>query len=325
MKRGLVIGKFMPVHEGHCALIRFAAAHCDELIVSLSFKADDPIPGSVRGQWLKEIFKAEPTITIETSLDNFDDESLAMSERMTIWTSFIQKRFPAINIVFSSEDYGEPLARSLGIVHLPFDPDRILFPVSASQVRAHPFQHWQFIPKVVRPYFVKRVCLYGPESTGKSSMAVRLAEYYHTAWVPEVARELITTNQFTLEDIERIGYAQVARTDEKMKVANKILFCDTDLITTEIYSQYYLNKVPPILYDLQRQIPMDYYFFFEIDVPWVDDGMRDLKSPDQRRAMRDRFEKALTQRKLSYFFVKGTWQERFEGIVRHIDQWLEHS
>jgi HTH-type transcriptional repressor of NAD biosynthesis genes len=34
MIRGLVIGKFMPVHNGHIALINFAASQCDELIVS---------------------------------------------------------------------------------------------------------------------------------------------------------------------------------------------------------------------------------------------------------------------------------------------------
>lgn len=70
-----MIGKFMPVHEGHLALVRFALLHCDELIVSMSYKEDDPIPGSLRFLWMKECFQVDRHIRLELVNDNFDDES----------------------------------------------------------------------------------------------------------------------------------------------------------------------------------------------------------------------------------------------------------
>ncbi|MCA4894174.1 MAG: ATP-binding protein [Cytophagales bacterium] len=92
---------------------------------------------------------------------------------------------------------------------------------------------------------VKLICFYGPESTGKSTMAKKMATHYQTEFVPEVAREIVSSNDFTLDDIVRIAKAQNERVKEKMKTANRFLFCDTDLITTQIYCRHYLKTVPP--------------------------------------------------------------------------------
>jgi HTH-type transcriptional regulator, transcriptional repressor of NAD biosynthesis genes len=160
---------------------------------------------------------------------------------------------------------------------------------------------------------IKKICFYGPESTGKSTMAKRMADLYKTEWVPEVSREFVTTNNFTTDDIRRIGHAQVDRTASKTKTANKILFCDTDLITTQIYCRYYLNVVPPVLYELEKQITYDLYFLFDIDVPWVPDGLRDLG--EKRKEMFDVFKIELDKRGIHYSLVKGGWNER-EAIIR---------
>jgi HTH-type transcriptional repressor of NAD biosynthesis genes len=317
VKRGLVIGKFMPLHFGHIALIRFAASQCDELIVSMTYKPDDPIHGELRFSWIKEYFKHDPKINANGTLDDFDQESLPIEERMKLWVAFIKKRFPPIDTIFSSETYGDLFAKELGINHVSFDLARRLTPVSAFRIREAPFEYWQFIPNVVRPYYVKKICFYGPESTGKSTMAKRLAEIYNTEFVPEVAKEVITSNNFTIDDIIRIGYAQNARMEEKLKTANKILFCDTDLITTEIYSKKYLGVVPDILFELERAISYDLYLLFDIDVPWVADGLRDLNN--QREAMLKIFEEELKKRSIHFIRVKGNWKEREDIIKTALD------
>jgi HTH-type transcriptional regulator, transcriptional repressor of NAD biosynthesis genes len=160
---------------------------------------------------------------------------------------------------------------------------------------------------------VKKICFYGPESTGKSVMARHLAGVYNTDYVPEVAREIINSNNFTLDDIIKIGYAQTERVMEKTKTANRILFCDTDLITTQIYCKHYLGLVPPILYELEKQIIYDQYFLFDIDVPWVADGMRDLGN--NRQDMSNLFKHELEIRNIAYIIVAGNYHER-EHIVR---------
>lgn len=317
----MVIGKFMPVHNGHLALIDFAVSRCDELIVSMSYTDKDPIVKSIRLDWLKSIYKDSLKVVIEIVKDDFDDESLPLDERTQLWAKFITERFPKVDIVFSSESYGKPFATHLGAASVLFDSNRKLFPVSASKIRERPFSYWEFIPTTVRPYFVKKFCFYGPESTGKTEMAKRMALHYNTEFVPEVAREMITTNDFTLTDIIQIGEEQTKRTEEKVRTANKFLFCDTDLITTQIYSHQYLDEVPLKLAELENQIQYEKYFLFDIDVPWVPDGLRDLW--DRREEMAVIFKSELERRAIPYVLVSGTWEERFKQIKTEIDRYLE--
>ncbi|MBA4054009.1 MAG: ATPase, partial [Marivirga sp.] len=303
MKRGLVIGKFMPVHQGHIALINFAADQCDELIVSMSYTDKDQIPAPLRFSWMREIFKVRPSVKLFMVKDDFDNEYLPLIKRTRIWSDFVYRTYPTIHVLFSSEDYGEPFAKYLGVVHQAFDPERRKFAVSATRIRNKPFQYWAYIPPVVRPYFVKLVCFYGPESTGKSTMARRMSERYQSEFVPEVARELITSNDFSEDDIIKIGHAHFQRIEEKKKTANKILFCDTDAITTQIYSNHYLSVVPDVLYELEGKVHYDRYFLMDIDVPWVADGLRDLGN--YRETMMTVFKDALISRNVPYVFVTG--------------------
>jgi HTH-type transcriptional regulator, transcriptional repressor of NAD biosynthesis genes len=164
----------------------------------------------------------------------------------------------------------------------------------------------------------KLICFYGPESTGKTSLALEMAKRYQTEWVPEVAREFITSNEFTEEDIIKIGKAQTQRVLKKVKTANKILFCDSDLITTQIYSRHYLGIVPEILFDLEKQVQYDLYFLFDIDTAWVADGLRDLGH--KRREMYEIFKTELEKRNISYIKVQGNWEQRKSIIINALKE-----
>lgn len=306
----------MPVHKGHLALIEFASKQCDELIVSMSFTNEDPISPNLRKDWLVELLKDLKAINVETIHDNFDNRALDWDARTKTWAEVLTKRYPPIQVVFSSEPYGKFLASHLKANAVSFDPDRIKVPVSATMIRSNPIQYWDFIPKNVQPYFVTKVCFYGPESTGKSMMAKTLAAKFNTEFVPEVAREMITSNDFSLDDIIKIGQVQTTRIKEKLITANRYLFCDTDVITTQIYSRHYLGEVPPILYNLEKEIQYDLYFLFDVDVPWVNDGLRDLGT--QRQEMMRIFKNELSARNISYALVTGNWNEREEKIVQRL-------
>ena len=166
-----------------------------------------------------------------------------------------------------------------------------------------------------------KVCFYGPESTGKSTMARRMAKHYHTVFVPEVAREMVTSNQFTEEEIVRIGEAQTKRVLEQAKVANLILFCDSDLITTQIYAEIYLKKVPKALIDLEKKIKYDQYLLFDIDIPWVADGLRDLG--ERRSEMMEVFRNKLESRKIPYTLISGSLEQRERVIISVVDNLLK--
>lgn len=321
MKRGLVIGKFMPLHTGHIALIHFAASQCDELIVSMTYKPDDPIPGPLRFEWIKEEFQDQSAIQPTLSPDDFDDESATLEQRIPRWVAFLKKRFSPIDVVFSSEEYGVRLAESLGVLHISFDQGRKKFPISSTMILERPLKYWDFIGASARSYFVRRICFYGPESTGKSTLAKRMAAVYATEFVPEVSREMITSNNFTLDDIIKIGHAQTERVLEKSKVANKLLFCDTDLITTQIYCRHYLKKVPPILFELEKKITYDRYFLFDTDVPWVADGLRDLG--DRRREMFEVFKGELDKRKIPYQLLRGDFSVRESRMIKELNKYFD--
>jgi HTH-type transcriptional repressor of NAD biosynthesis genes len=148
-------------------------------------------------------------------------------------------------------------------------------------------------------------------------LAEKLARVYETEFVPEVARELLSSNDFTLADIIRIGHAHLYRIQEKAKTANKILFCDTDAITTQIYSRHYLGEVPAVLYEIEKKVNYDLYFLMDIDVPWIADGLRDLG--DQRPKMFTMFKEELVRRNVPFIIIRGNYDEREQLAIATID------
>lgn len=322
IKRGLVIGKFMPIHNGHIALINFALTACDEVIVSMSYTELDQIDPQLRFNWLKEIFKYEPRVKPAIIIDNFDQEDLPLEKRTNIWADKMREVYPPIDILISSEKYGSYFARNLKAIHRSFDPERKTIPVSATLIRNQPFKYWDFIPDLVKPFFVKKICFYGPESTGKSTMALKMAQLYQTVSVPEVARELIINNDLSADDFIKIAIAQNQRVIAQTKIANKILFCDTDIITTQIYAQHYLGVYLPELDEYERAISYDQYFLMNTDVAWVADGLRDLG--DRRAEMFKIFKQCLIDRNIDFIEVVGNYQQREHIIKDYIDNLLSN-
>ncbi|ARK12137.2 AAA family ATPase [Fibrella sp. ES10-3-2-2] len=166
-----------------------------------------------------------------------------------------------------------------------------------------------------------RVCLYGPESVGKTTMARKLAKHYQTIYVPEVARDLITSNDLTSDDYARIAVAQTAAVERAIPLANRVLICDTDLITTQLYATIYGVTHPAVLTELAAREQFDAYFLLNTDVPWIADGLRDLGH--RRAEMYSLFEQALTERGIPFVVVSGAnYEDRTQQVIDVIDKLL---
>jgi HTH-type transcriptional regulator, transcriptional repressor of NAD biosynthesis genes len=311
--KGLIIGSFNPVHNGHIALFRFALQHCDNLTVLFCYEPDEKIAKILRGQWLREICReiGAGRITIEEVCDPTLPYDKASSKTVSkAWTDYIFKRFGRFDIVLGSETYVHYVAEYMDCAGMLFDPQRHNIPVSSTLIRENPFMNWAHIPSVVRPHLVKKVCLFGSESTGKSTMAQILAAHYQTDWVPEMARDYLGDRHCVYDDFPPIAYLQTGEVLRKNLTANKLLICDSDLIITELYARIYFNDCPQVVIDLQKAVHYDLYLFFEIDVPWVADGTRDLGDPSVRAAMRDKFRNALIERNIPFVTISGDWAAR---------------
>jgi HTH-type transcriptional regulator, transcriptional repressor of NAD biosynthesis genes len=167
---------------------------------------------------------------------------------------------------------------------------------------------------------IHRVCLYGSESVGKTTLAQALAAHYQTTWVPEMARDYLGDRKCTLDDFPWIARWQTTEVLRQTLYANRVLICDTDVITTELYARIYFDTVQQEVLDLQKVVPYDLYLFLEADVPWVGDAQRDLGTPSVRAGIRDLFLNALLSRGIQPVMIKGDWAARQAQAIAAIDR-----
>lgn len=317
MSNGLVFGKFMPLHRGHLALIDFAIRHCDQLYVVLCHNKHEPIDGATRFNWLQEKYLDNPRIQIVSFLYNdteLPNTSISSRTVSAIWAEAFKRLLPPIDIVFTSEKYGDYVAEFLGIEHRMFDAPRIQQPISASMIRKQPFRYWDFIAAAAQPYFVKKIVLVGTESTGKSTLTERLAQHFNTTFVTEMARDIIEkTEECRYEDLIAIANLHAKTIIQKLPLANKLLFVDTDLRITRSYSQFLFRRpleVEPWIEEANR---FDCYLFLQPDCPFVQDGTR--LPADERLHLSEHHLNFYKDAGLNIHSINGSWQQRFDSAV----------
>ena len=175
---------------------------------------------------------------------------------------------------------------------------------------------------------IVKIVLFGPESTGKTTLSTQLARHYHTVWVPEFAREYLqdkwNNERKTCEnsDLIPIAEGQMRLENELAKKADKVLICDTDLLETKVYSQeYYGGFVDPKLDEAAKVNEYDLYLLTYIDTPWEADDLRDR--PELRKEMFDAFKKSLKDHGKNYILLKGDKATRLKAAVKAIDAIIE--
>ncbi len=185
------------------------------------------------------------------------------------------------------------------------------------------------IPKQ-KPANLVKVVLFGPESTGKTTLSELLARHYNTVWVAEFAREYLqnkwNNERKTCEhdDLIPIAIGQMDLENELSKKADRVLICDTDLLETKVYSEeYYGGFVEPELDRAALENKYDLYLLTYIDTPWEADDLRDR--PEQRQDMFDAFEKALKSHNRPYITLKGSVKKRLDKAIKEIDFILKNK
>jgi nicotinamide riboside kinase len=168
-----------------------------------------------------------------------------------------------------------------------------------------------------------KIALFGPESTGKTTLAKQLAEYYETQWVPEFARDYLQQkweeNQHicVADDMMPIAYGQVELENKKLESAKKYLFSDTNLMVTKVFSEMYYGFCDPLLNEAALKHEYDLFFLTDIDVPWEKDDIRD--TPNGRETVFSVFKQTLIETKKPFITLSGNKESRLAKATTIID------
>lgn len=282
---GFVTTKAAPLHAGHIWLITQAATQCDILYVVLSHdgkRFDNPaLSLKNRKLWLLETFKDIPHIRVvhvdETEMqpypNGWDEWSVAVINEINE---------PHIDYIFTSEakDLAGYNKWFPGTKVIMVDADRTHVPITGTMVRNEPMRHWSFMPSVVREQFLKRVCIIGTESCGKTTLTKMLAKHFQTSWVEEYGRTFceqdLCGDEFLLKyyDYGLIAARRYEMELQAAKSANRVLFSDTNAVVTNYFCILYEDRANLMVGEYIELEEYDLILFLEADVNWVADGLR---------------------------------------------------
>lgn len=164
-----------------------------------------------------------------------------------------------------------------------------------------------------------RIAIFGPESTGKTTLAKQLADHHKTVWVPEYARNYLQKkwdkNQSIcdIDDMLPIAYGQTKLENDSALIANKYLFCDTNLMVTKVFSEMYYDFCDTLLDKAARAHQYDLFFLTDIDVPWEKDDIRD--SPEGRESVFSVFKQSLIDHKKPFITLSGDKETRLNTAI----------
>ncbi len=315
--RGFLVGKFMPPHQGHVFLCDFARVYCEHLTILVCGLPDDPIPAELRHRWMSELYPGCTVLLCEEAPPEDGDPRF-----LEAWRDLVLRHAPVKpDVLFTPQRCGLELANMIGTRFVPFDMAHAVRPISASEIRRDPMANWEHIPPAIRPYYVKRITLFGAESTGKSTLARALAAHYRTVVVPEYGRTHTETfGDCGARGLQEIVMGHIASVEAAKRQANRIIVEDTDPVLTAIWSDMLLGMRDPWFGDYADY--GDLYILTDLDVPWEQDGIRYFGNEADRRRFMELCVEELDRRGIPYIRVAGTRERRFVAAVDAIDRML---
>ena len=339
-QRGLVVGKFSPLHKGHEAVIRRAFELCREVVlISYCNPEFSGCEAKCREKWLAELFPGARrlVVTKEGLAGLLCNSNQPISIPRNEEPDFVHRRFVGqlcyeglgitVDAVFTSEVYGDGFAHeltayfreripsALEVRHVLVDLDRREFPISGTAIRSDLEKNRMWLSPIVYASFVRRVCILGGESSGKSTLAEGLARRFGTVHVPEYGRELWERKNGALDfgDLLDIAQTQVTREEEACLRANQFLFCDTAPLTTLFYSSHLFQRAERRLEELADR-HYDLTVLCAPDFEFVQDGTR--QDSNFRERQNRWYVRELARRGVPWLEVGGSIEQRIATVSR---------
>jgi NadR type nicotinamide-nucleotide adenylyltransferase len=170
---------------------------------------------------------------------------------------------------------------------------------------------------------MKKVVVIGPESTGKSTLCEQLANYYNTSWVPEYAREYLLQHgtQYTYDELLTIAQRQVALEESHIAkaIGSKVLFIDTDQYVMKVWCEFVFGKCHPWILEQITKRNYDLYLLCNIDLPWVEDILREYPDLAPRQQLYNIYKSILSNQSVPWVEISGNYDERFQKAIHAVN------
>ena len=325
---GLTLGKFAPLHAGHQLVIETALAEMDEVTVIIYDAPETTlIPLNIRSNWLKELY---PKIKVIEAWDGPTEVGDTPEIKRKHENYIIHNlNISGITHFYSSEFYGEHMSIALGGENRLVNPSRDIIPISGKKIRENPFMWRKFIhPKVYRD-LIANVVFLGAPSTGKTTIAERMAQEYDTVWMPEYGREYWEKHQvgrrLSMEQLVEIAEEHLVQEESLLYQANQYLFTDTNAITTFIFSQYYHLAALPKLVEYANRAMSRYDLVFLCDVDIAYDETWDRSGDVNRKTFQKQISGDLLARKIPFIKLSGNLETRVAKIKTLLSKFQKYK
>ena len=201
---------------------------------------------------------------------------------------------------------------------------------------------------------MKKVVVIGPEATGKSTLCEGLAAHYGTLWVPEYAREFLLQNgtHYTYNDLltiaqgqqalEEKSSAQLAERSQTSAIENPKseirnlsttnyqlpttpLIIDTNQYVMKVWSEVVFGTCHPWILKQAAISNYNLYLLCNVDLPWVQDGLREQPDPEMRRRLFLEYKDILVNDGTPWAVISGSGEERLSNAINIINHHLTNT
>ena len=173
---------------------------------------------------------------------------------------------------------------------------------------------------------IRKIVIVGPESTGKSTLCEQLAEHYKTIWVKEYAREYLLKHgtDYTFDNLLDIAKGQVKLEEDAVStISNKPLFIDTDMYVMKVWYEYVFGRCEYFVLDEIAARNYDLYLLCNIDLPWIEEPMREYPDEKPRKELYNIYKDLLINQTTPWVEISGNYEERLQKAIAAVNQVLK--
>lgn len=348
-RRGLVVGKFWPPHQGHARLLDAVASQCERLFIVVCAAPGQQPTGNDRMWWLQSLYPSAEVVLTD-DLCAWHHPLVCPAECTPVWAYRIDDMgIGPVEVVGAAEVYGEAFAAALGarLVHVDRTEGGEL---SGTAVRDDLSRHWGSLSGVVRAGLHRRIVMLGAESTGTTTLTVDVARRLGLPFTAEAGRTMswalyaqagamgeVTWHEshfWTLIERQmRFEFeAMWGRIDLPPGPLGPWLVCDTDTLATVAWWERYLAQPSTAVHALAHGRLADLYVLTSPDGVAMDDSDPLRDGAAIRLAMHDRLRELVAASGQSFIEVTGSPRDREEQVVAALEQfervkprWVHHT